>query len=567
MINHRIALAMIGMATFLVCGQWPGQAAAEVNIDVGGVRIQVGDRPPPPPVEVVVLTRGPIHEAFAQPVILDEGAGFMITRRPSAPLDEIVPEEKPEGNHVLWIPGYWSWDTDRNDFIWVSGCWRAVPPNTSWVPGYWAEVRGGYVWTAGFWDTIDAEEIEYLPAPPASLEEGPQGIGSPDSVWIPGCWVRHEGRYAWRPGFWEAARANWVWEPAHYVSTPRGWVYVDGYWDYPIDRRGVAFLPIYAPPSLYGRPDFRYSPDIVLDVGGLMANLFISPERHQYYFGDYYGPAYARQGFHPWYESRERRDWYDPIFVHEQWQHRTDSRWVDNQRTEYDRRRDDTSLRPAATYEAMRVQAARLPEKDRNQVQVARPMKEVVAAKTTPFKFDAVDAKTRAAAASQAKEVHAYKDQRAQWESPAVAPKAVTAPKEVTAPKAIVTPKEVVVPKEPVPAPPREVVAPKEPVPTILRELPKPPAKEAAPPEKTLTPDRGAVGKGPPAGPAVQPGKVKIPKPPIAVREPVQAKELAPPPRPTHPNPDPNVQPKQTNVAPSPGPDVRPTPPKGARGD
>jgi hypothetical protein len=129
-----------------------------------------------------------------------------------APLDKIVPDQKPEGNHVLWIPGYWGWDTDRSDFIWVSGCWRAVPPNNSWVPGYWAKVKGGYQWIAGVWTTADTEEIEYLPAPPATLEDGPQGTSSSDNIWIPGCWVRHEGRYAWRPGFWEQGRPNWVWE-------------------------------------------------------------------------------------------------------------------------------------------------------------------------------------------------------------------------------------------------------------------------------------------------------------------------------------------------------------------
>ncbi len=52
MTHHRSVLAMIGMFMFVVLGRWPGQAAAQVNIDVGGVHVQVGDRPPPP-MEVV----------------------------------------------------------------------------------------------------------------------------------------------------------------------------------------------------------------------------------------------------------------------------------------------------------------------------------------------------------------------------------------------------------------------------------------------------------------------------------------------------------------------------------
>lgn len=485
MTHYRVTSATIGMFMFVVCWQWPGQAAAQVTVDVGGVHVQVGDRPPPV-LEVEVLTRGPIHEAFAQPVILDEGAGFRITHRPPAVLEEMPPDQRPEGNQILWIPGYWSWDSDRGDFIWVSGCWRAVPPNTSWVPGYWAEVKGGYRWIAGFWDTADAEEIEYLPAPPATLEEGPQGAGAPDRIWIPGCWVRHEGHYAWRPGFWEPARPNWVWVPAHYVCSPRGCIYVEGYWDYPLERRGVAFLPVYCPQSLYGRADFRYSPDIVLDLGGLTLNLFISPQRHHYYFGDYYGSEYSREGYRPWYETREHHDWYDPIFVHQQWQHRDDRRWVENQRAEYDHRRDDKTLRPARTYDAMKAQVARLPEKERPRAQLARPMKEVVAAKATPFKFNTLDAKAREATASQTKDAHAYKDKRAQWESPSAAPRTGPGPRDVATPKD-----------------------------TTPREQP--------------------------AGQDVQPQRVKIPKRPIAVREPVRDKDVAPP-RPEHPKPDPNAK-------------------------
>ena len=466
MMNHRAALALIGMSMFVMSWQWPSQAAAEVNVDVGGVHVHVGSHEPPPPEEVEVLTRGPVQEAFAQPVLLDEGAAFTITHTPPAPLDEVIPDQKPEGNHVIWIPGYWSWDTDRSDFIWVSGCWRAVPPNHSWVPGYWAKVRGGYQWIAGFWTTADTEEIEYLPAPPATLEEGPQGAGSPDNIWIPGCWERHDGRYVWRPGFWEQGRPNWVWEPAHYVSTPRGCVYVDGYWDYPLHHRGVAFLPIYCSSRVYGRADFRYSPETVLDLDGMILNLFISPERHHYYFGDYYGTEYSRDGFHPWYEARDRHDWYDPIFVHQQWRHHDDHNWLANQREGYDHRRDDKALRPARTYAAMRTQVARMPERDRGQAQMGRPMREVTSQKSPPFKFEKVDAKTRQETAGRAKDVHAYQDKRSQWESPSAGPKEpARRPSEVQ-------PQKVRISKSPVTV--REPVRDKELTPPARPEHPKP---------------------------------------------------------------------------------------------
>lgn len=536
MYYHRAILATIGLSLFAACWQWPGQAIGQVNIDVGGIHVQVGNRPPPPSEGVVVLTRGPLHEAFAQPVIFDEGTAFTIANRPPAPIDEVPPEIKPEGDNIVWIPGYWSWDTDRNDFIWVSGCWRAVPPNTSWVPGYWAQSGQGYQWVPGFWTGANTQELEYLPAPPATLEEGPQGAGSPDSIWIPGIWERHEGRYAWRSGFWERARPDWVWVPAEYVLTPRGWVYVDGYWDYPLDRRGVAFSPIYAPYSLYGRRDFRYSPDYALDLGGLLFNLFVSPRRHQYYYGDYYGSEYSREGYYPWYQSSQRHDWYDPIYVQQQWQHRGDRNWASNQRTWYDRRLNNQSLRPARTYDAMAAQAARLPVQDRSQVQTVVPLRQAVAAQTTPFKYNTLDTKTRETTASQARDVHAYKDKRSKWESAPAASKTPVAPTPV-APTAVAP-----TPTAPTP------VAPMGPTRTPGRVAPLAPEKTTPPVAQPLTPPRGPAVREQPARQEVPSQKVAVPRSPITAREPVHSKELTPPPRPEHPKPDATVQPRPSKA-------------------
>lgn len=524
MTHQRAIGAIIGVFLFITCGGWAGQAAAQVRVDVGPVHVHVGESEPPPPDVVVVLTRGPVHEAFAEPVIFDQGPAFMISRPPPPPIDEIVPDERPAGTHILWVPGYWNWDTDRNDFIWISGCWRAVPPRGSWVPGYWAQGQGGYQWIAGFWTTADTDEIEYLPAPPPTMEMGPQGAGSPDTVWIPGCWVRQGGRYAWRAGFWEVARANWVWVPSQYVATPRGFVYVDGYWDYPLERRGMAFMPVYCPPSVYGREGFRYSPTIALDLDGLTLNLFIAPGRHHYYFGDYYGPVYAREGYHPWYEARDRHNYYDPIFVHQRWQHRDDHQWVEHQRKGYDRRRDDKDLRPARTYDAMRAQEARLPEKDRKQVRMARPMKEVVEEKGRPVKYEAVDTKTRERTAKQAKDVRAYQHERSQWEAPAAAAKAGQERKE---------------------GPTKETVTPRETPRTPAKESPREPEKkEPAADAGARTADRAVVAKEQPAAEDVQPRKVKIPKSPVAVREPVADKDQTPPARPEHPKADSSIQPR-----------------------
>jgi hypothetical protein len=84
--------------------------------------------PPTPPKEYEVLARGPVHEAYAEPVDYNPEPGPVAEKAPPAAIDEFPPDEKPEGNDVEWIPGYWSWDTEGKDYLWVSGFWRDIAP-------------------------------------------------------------------------------------------------------------------------------------------------------------------------------------------------------------------------------------------------------------------------------------------------------------------------------------------------------------------------------------------------------------------------------------------------------
>ena len=205
-----------------------------------------------------VLTRGPVHEAFAQPLQGDTANPLVVPKQPPAPIEEEPPAAKPDGENVLWVSGYWAWDDDRKDFLWVSGIWRDAPPGQVWVAGYWGAVDGGFQWTGGFWTPAKQQDVEYLPPPPASLDNGPNTAApSENDVWVPGNFMYRETRYVWRPGFWSRAQADWIWIPAHYVWTPGGYVFVDGYWDYPLVRRGVMFAPVYFANPIYRRPRFR----------------------------------------------------------------------------------------------------------------------------------------------------------------------------------------------------------------------------------------------------------------------------------------------------------------------
>jgi hypothetical protein len=151
---------------------------------------EAADEPPPAPAEEQpeVLTRGPVNEAFAQPVNLKGQPGLVAPTAPPADIEKVPPAERPAGDQFVWVPGYWAWDFDRNGYIWVSGCWRAMPPDMSWVPEYWAQTAGGWQWVVGFWASAGNSEIEYLPVPPPLTGVEPPGPApSPDSIWVPPC--------------------------------------------------------------------------------------------------------------------------------------------------------------------------------------------------------------------------------------------------------------------------------------------------------------------------------------------------------------------------------------------
>ncbi len=302
---------------------------------------------------VQVLTRGPVHEAFANIVAFNPVPGIVVPKAPPAMIEEVPPDQRPEGVNVAWIPGYWAWDDERNDFLWVSGVWRVLPPGRQWVAGYWGQTDQGFQWICGYWADAAVTQTTYLPLPPATLEVGPNiAAFSPDYFWVPGCWVWYQGRYVWRPGRWVAGRTEWDWYPASYIWTPRGYIFVDGYWDYSIDRRGVLFAPVYFEPGVYGRRDYYYSPNIVIDLAGFLANLFLRPSYHQYYFGDYYDDSYRRGGFYGSYSPEYRRQGYDPIYEQQRWDHRRDRAWQQNVETAYRHRLNNVTARPPRTWAA-----------------------------------------------------------------------------------------------------------------------------------------------------------------------------------------------------------------------
>jgi len=266
-------------------------------------------QPPAAPDGIEVLARGPVHEAFAGTAELP-AAGPVILKAPPDPVEELPPDQKPPGDDVQWMPGYWQWDEERADFIWISGFWRQPPPGRVWVPGAWRQAPGGFQWVQGFWNGIAPQQpqqlqqpaqIEYLPPPPVPLELAPS-VPAPTATcfYVPGVWQWHARRFAWRPGYWVEHRPNWVWVPSHYRWTPAGCVFIDGYWDRPLADRGLLFAPVAFRPAVLVRPRFVYTPAYVVTDTSLYGSLFVRHGFSNYYFGDYYERRYVNAGYSAW---------------------------------------------------------------------------------------------------------------------------------------------------------------------------------------------------------------------------------------------------------------------------
>jgi len=295
---------------------------------------------------VEFLARGPIHEAFAKPTVRGPASSEVIAKEPPKPVDELAPDQKPEGANVQWIPGYWAWDDETTDFLWVSGTFRTVPPGRHWVPGYWNQATDGWQWVGGFWGDQANEHIELLPPPPDPIDEAITAATAEDSIFQPGCWVYRENRYLWRNGFWTPNRADWIWTSDSYVWTPGGYVFADGYWDYPFSNRGLLFAPVNIDRRYWNRSDWSYRPSYVVADNFLLSALFVRPDH--YYFGDYYDPRYAGLGFVPWSDHRYGRI-PDPTFSYYQWQNRANPSWSRDLRGLYTARRENAAVRPPRT--------------------------------------------------------------------------------------------------------------------------------------------------------------------------------------------------------------------------
>ena len=225
------------------------------------------------------LATGPVHEAFLstrgdqEPMVLPESPPPPVIERPAI---------EPADGRAIWIGGYWDWDRDRRDFDWVTGTWRVPPPGRLWVNTYWKRDEQGWRRIPGFWSDRRTSRLDYrAKGPPADRpSEDPGSPPKANCFFIPGEYVPDGEEVVWKKGYWADVQPGWSWVPARWIRQPEGWVYQDGFWDRPLEARGILF----APAALDGDADV---------VGQLFYSPYtiVSPEL----YGQLYG-AFGRAG-------------------------------------------------------------------------------------------------------------------------------------------------------------------------------------------------------------------------------------------------------------------------------
>ncbi|MCH9608781.1 MAG: hypothetical protein S4CHLAM45_06930 [Chlamydiales bacterium] len=236
---------------------------------------------------VEFLEEGPIHEAF----ITQEFGGVILQAvpyRPPADLTEQIPERPNE--HVQWIHGYWEWSKFKGDFIWISGVWRRPPPDHRWVSGKWAQLEEGWVWIKGFWSPFHKTEMTYISQPPPDMiDESVSKSPGKSYFWISGYWQFDEevSDYVWHRGRWQLISESWQYVPTHYLWGEKGYFMIPGYWDWPLEEKGVAYAAAYVEPDR--RESVVYEPSVILEP------LFICESLYPYW------PNYPNFFYHHYY--------------------------------------------------------------------------------------------------------------------------------------------------------------------------------------------------------------------------------------------------------------------------
>lgn len=226
--------------------------------------------------------QGPTHEAFFTPVT-SSLTNQAVAATPPDTLLERIPQQA--DSEAIWIPGYWDWDAERNDYLWISGVWRRPPPDHQWVNGYWKKFDEGWVRIKGFWAEDSEQNLAYLRTPPPdAIDEDVGEAPGKNYFWTNGYWSFDKGNsdFNWVRGAWVAFDQHWILVPAHYVWRESGYTLVNAYWDWDLSNRGTAYTSLYIPEA--NRSGFIYEPSIIVEPLIITQHYFTYYPDYSYFY-------------------------------------------------------------------------------------------------------------------------------------------------------------------------------------------------------------------------------------------------------------------------------------------
>ena len=149
--------------------------------------------------------------------------------------------------------------------MWVTGVYRVPPQGRTFVPGYWHAIRTRvWRWVAGFWASSSRKMSLHASTPRGPGRERPIDAGArrqfrPIS---PVCGSIANGRFCLRPVSGRHSRSAGSGSRRN-ISGPRVVILmIDGYWDYPMEERGLVFAPVYFHQPLWQNAGWVYRPSL-----------------------------------------------------------------------------------------------------------------------------------------------------------------------------------------------------------------------------------------------------------------------------------------------------------------
>lgn len=241
---------------------------------------------------------GFIHEAL----MTQEYGETLLNGVPMGPPTNIR-EKRPRNTDgdLVWISGYWDWSNELKDFYWISGVWRRPPPGHIWTPGFWQNYGSEWVRIHGFWSPKAIRELDSISqAPPDDIDERIPLLYAKDHFWAHGHWNYDENKkdYVWHAGKWTAFQKEWIYVPARYIWHLEGYFFIPSYWDWPLEKRGVAYASLWF--KSHENEMISYEPKVLVSSNEIIQRYF---SYYPYYLNFYHCHYFYYPEF--WNEWRE----------------------------------------------------------------------------------------------------------------------------------------------------------------------------------------------------------------------------------------------------------------------